>query len=473
MFHYSSPRIKKKVNYRTLSQTSHRLFLNNSNSYNPRFDIDSNNKKNSDNDLKNYLRIFSAKNKNNVNKLKNNLIDKSKIKNKLLKSTQLKYLSKSKILKNNINFFNTVTLNIFNKKEEKEKINKIDTKIILNEHYKRDIKAEINEHSESDLIKYRTEYILKYAQISDFFKHILNSYKETIDIDRSYNFGIYLINEDKLFEIMNRLILEEIKCDVPLEYLTWRNLLNYFFEFSNEFTNILNFLFEEIKILQNKNLDLEQKLFDKENELQIKLEELNEVNNIIKKFDLTAKKKEEEKKEKNIKKIKLRAAQNENAYIITIYRLEDEIKNLTELLKKNKININEIEILKNQNNAKIKEIDNIRNDYNQELNDMHAKISFLKDKIEEIKEDKKKLKEENENLKNDNENKKHRISILEKDKEDLNINLHKKEEKIILMQNTILSIKNKENNNNIENNDMIENFINNPVLSVMTISHNV
>ena len=41
------------------------------------------------------------------------------------------------------------------------------------------------------------------------------------------------------------------------------------------------------------------------------------------------------------------------------------------------------------------------------------------------------------------------------------------------MQNTILSIKNKENNNNIENNDMIEYFINNPVLSVMTTSHNV
>ncbi len=472
MFHYSTPRFNRKVNYRTLSQTTHRLLLNNSNSNNQRFGFNSKNKRNSDNDLKNYLRISSAKNKNNVNKLKNNLIDKGKIKNKLLNSTQLTYLSKSKILKNNINFFNTVTLNVLNKNEENEKINKIDTKIILNQHYKRDIKAEINEHSETDLIKYRTENIIKYAKIADFFKHILEIYKEIIDIDRIYDFGIYLRNEDKIFEIMNRLILEEIKCDVPLEYLTWRNLLNYFFEYSNEFTNIIHFLFEEIKILQNKILDLEQKIFDKDNELQIKIDELNEVNNIIKKFDLTAKKKEDEKNEKDIKKIKLRATQNENAYIITIYRLEDEIKNLTELLKKNKISINEIETLKNQNNEKIKEIDNIRNDYNQELNDMHAKITFLKEKIEEIKEEKNILKEENKNLKNEIDNKKHRISILEKDKEDLNILLQKKDIKIYSMQNTIVSIKNKENTI-IKNNDENENIINNPVLSIMTTSHNV
>ena len=450
MFYYVSPKISKRVNYRTLSQTSHRLLFNNSNSYNQRFGFESN--RNSDNDLKNYLRISSAKNKNDVNKLKNNLIDKTKIKKKTLKSTQLKYLSKSKILKNNINFFNNVSLNALPKKDEKEKINITETKIILNQHYKRDIKAEINKHSD--------------------FKHILNSYKEIIDIDRSYNLGIYLINEDKIFEIMNRLILEEIKCDVNMEYLTWRNLLNYFFEFSNEFTNILNFLFEEIKILKNKNLELEQKLFDKENELEMKLEELYKVNEIIKKFDLTSKKKKEKKNEKDIKKIKLKATQNENAYIITIYRLEDEIKNLTELLKKNKITQNELENLKNQNNEKKKEIDNIRNDYNQELNDMHAKISFLKDKIEEFKKERKILKEENKILKNDIDYKNHKISILEKDKEDLNINLQKKERKILSMQNSILLIKNKENAI-IENIDENENIINNPVLSVMTTSHNV
>ena len=40
------------------------------------------------------------------------------------------------------------------------------------------------------------------------------------------------------------------------------------------------------------------------------------------------------------------------------------------------------------------------------------------------------------------------------------------------MQNTIVSIKNKENTI-IKNNDEIENIINNPVLSIMTTSHNV
>ena len=121
---------------------------------------------------------------------------------------------------------------------------------------------------------------------------------------------------------------------------------------------------------------------------------------------------------------------------------------------------------------KKKEIDNIRNDSNQELNDMHAKISFLKDKIEEFKKERKILKEENKILKNDIDYKNHKISILEKDKEDLNINLQKKERKILSMQNSILLIKNKENAI-IENIDENENIINNPVLSVMTTSHNV
>ena len=53
MFYYVSPKISKRINYRTLSQTSHRLLFNNSNSYNQRFGFESN--RNSDNDLKKNL----------------------------------------------------------------------------------------------------------------------------------------------------------------------------------------------------------------------------------------------------------------------------------------------------------------------------------------------------------------------------------------------------------------------------------
>ena len=62
--------------------------------------------------------------------------------------------------------------------------------------------------------------------------------------------------------------------------------------------------------------------------------------------------------------------------------------------------------------------------------------------------------------------------IPESDKEDLFSNLRIKENKITSLQDTISSLENKENEDN-KKNDEINNFIDIPVLSVMTSSHNV
>ena len=470
MFRYSSPKPRKHF-FRALSHINNNLILSNSN-YNYRtVDYENSNYKNKNDDYGKYLRISSISNNKKYNhKLRNSLVMQNKIKESLLKNSTLKYIPKNKILKNNINFFNKTSINNLMKKEESEKINKTDIKIILNDENKRDIKAEINQHSETDIIKYRTEYILKYSQFSDYFNHLLTINKDVINSERRNNFNGILLNENKIYENLNRLILEKIQCDFPLEYSTWKTLINSFYEFTFEFKNIVNFLFEELKIIQNKNLELNQKLFEKENILNSKTIELNKCNDLIEKYDLNSKKKikDNKKKEFDINSVKLKSIEKENIYVLTIYKLEEEIKSLNELLERKKIKENELTSIKNLNNEKDKKIDKIRNILNQEINDMHAKISFLKDEIDELKNDKRNLKKENTDLKEEIYNKNFQLLNLEKDKKELMLNLKQKETKINSLQDTICLFENKDNLNDNDNY-----FLNNPILSVMTSSHKV
>ena len=468
MFRFTSPLRKESNSFRTLSQNSH-IKLNNISTLSNRLDYEST-KFIKNEEIRKYVRIYSAVSKKTINKLKHNVISETNIKNPFLKPKNLKYLPKREIIKNNKNFFNkTSSINYLYQKDDNEKINNTETKIILNKEFKTDLKEEMNKHSNSDLIKFRTEYILKYAKISDFFQHILKIYKEIIKNDRKNYFGIYFSNERNIYENLNRLILEEIQSDFPLEYLTWKNLISLFYDFTFEYTNILNFLFEEIKILENKNIHLENKLFEKENDLENNLGELEKVNEYIIEKDLNRRKKEDKKKEQDINKIKLKARKKENAYIITIYRLEEEIRQLTELLNKNKIQQNELNIVKNEKNDKIKEIDNLRNKFNKEINDLSIKITCLKEQIEELKYQIKELENENNNLKEEIDNKNHQITSLGKDKEDIIDMIKIKDKKIKSLQEILNSY---ENNDKNKSNDEID-LINVPVFTVMTTSHNV
>ena len=469
MFRFTSPLRKESNSFRTLSQNSH-IKLNNISTLSNRLDYE-NTKFIKNEEIRKYVRIYSAvSKKKTINKLKHNVISETNIKDPFLKPKNLKYLPKREIIKNNKNFFNkTSSINYLYQKDDNEKINNTETKIILNKEFKTDLKEEMNKHSNSDLIKFRTEYILKYAKISDFFQHILKIYKEIIKNDRKNYFGIYFSNERNIYENLNRLILEEIQSDFPLEYLTWKNLISLFYDFTFEYTNILNFLFEEIKILENKNIHLENKLFEKENDLENNLGELEKVNEYIIEKDLNRRKKEDKKKEQDINKIKLKARKKENAYIITIYRLEEEIRQLTELLNKNKIQQNELNIVKNEKNDKIKEIDNLRNKFNKEINDLSIKITCLKEQIEELKYQIKELENENNNLKEEIDNKNHQITSLGKDKEDIIDMIKIKDKKIKSLQEILNSY---ENNDKNKSNDEID-LINVPVFTVMTTSHNV
>ena len=130
MFRFSSPLRKENNSFRTLSQNSH-IILSNTSSHSNRLDYENINKIKNE-EIKKYVRVYSAVSKKFINKLKNNVMSETNIKNPLLKPKNLKYIPKREIIRNNKNFFNkTSSIHNLFQKETNEKINNTETKIIL------------------------------------------------------------------------------------------------------------------------------------------------------------------------------------------------------------------------------------------------------------------------------------------------------------------------------------------------------
>ena len=391
--------------------------------------IDYNNSREKD-ELSQYLRIYSANSRIPKKKYRNNLMINSGLKTTTSSNFSLEYLPKSKIMRNNNNFFNKTSFSYCNKKEEKERLNKInkECKIILNEKNERNILEEINKHSEVDTLKFRNEFILKYAKIAEYYKNKYRNYKEAINPKRISDFDYVYFNLDKLYEKTNTLILDEIKCDEKIDYNHWKNLIYFFFNFTNGIVNMIDFLYDEIKYSQNENYELKKELTKLENDL-------NKKNS-----DLT--------------------------YILTIYKLEEEIRGLTELLQKNSISQEKLKSMQNDKEQKTKELDSARNKFNKEMNDVEIKMAFLRDQLDNFKMEKNEMQSEIKQLKDQLNKKNHQIYDLEKEKEEISEFLKEKDNKMKKLKEEIYFLENK--GNNIDNN-----LIDIPVNTVMTTSHNV
>ncbi len=448
------------------SQNNNLYIMTMSDSSYSKFDYNNLSTKEND-ELSQYLRISSANSKPRKKK-RNNLILNAGLKDiPTIPNFSLEYLPKNKILKNNNNFFKTTTqYTHLNKKEEKANLERIkrDCKIILNEKNKIDEKEEINKHSETDAIKYRTEFILKYAKIANYFKGNHSSYIKKINEDRKNEFNIIYNELNKLYAKSNRIILDEIKSDSLLEYQTWKGLLSIFYNYTNNIVKMIDFLFIEIDNLSHKNLQLNELLGKKNNDISELENHINQLNNFISKYKINqvfANK----KKNENFK-LETNFLQKENSYIITIYKLEEEIRNLTDLLKKNTVVEDKIKVLQNDKDKKIKELDSVRNNYNKEMNENQIKMGYLRDQVDTLKLEREELQTKLKELKTNFVKQMHQISDLEKEKEEYLDYLKEKDAKIKKLKDEIYYLHNQNNNNN-------NMFIDIPVNTVMTTSHNV
>lgn len=294
--------------------------------------------------------------------------------------------------------------------------------------------------SETDLIAFRTDYLIKFSKNAENLKKLKGNVEILSDNKRNICDG-YTTKINKIYSSFNQFIFKE---NFQLEY--YRTVLSNYYEYTTNIIKLFNELYSEIKSLKDKNLMLEKFSRQKDAELSSKENEIDEINHYISKYELTSKAKSNKNAINSIKGIEKDFIRKENAYVITIYRLEEEIKSLTSLLGEKKVSTENFKEKEAELEEKKKEIDELRVGYNKEINDLTVRIAVYRDKVEDMTEQIDSLTKKNESLNEKNEEVNRLLVEYRAQKKNLREIIEEKE-KIIASQNEELErLKEKEKN---------------------------
>ena len=344
---------------------------------------------------------------------------------------------------------------ISNIKETKEKYNdeteKNNNEIVseeVNRFLEENKLTKINFESKSDSLKLRSEYLIKYSRISEMF-HKLTQYLECFRLDYRSLFNSAIKTIDNYFNKYNDFLLNKIKIGDNISINLLSSIMAYLYEFCLYGFKLQTFFCDELSYLKKENLSLKTKLNVQENELNQKDKEINEINELIIKYDLNSKIKNGRKIEFCLEETKNKFNSQESSYILTIYQLEEEIKHLTKLLKHNQKELKEKDDMKDKfkqlkneigdelvEQKKIIEEKNIKSQMlTQTISELNSKISELESEIITLKESEEKEKQKNiyynaqlKNLNNIINKKNEAIESLKAENENLK-KITKKEEK--------------------------------------------
>ena len=340
------------------------------------------------------------KNSNKKNKIYNFNTESSKY----IQNPNLIGTNTSINLTNSSNFMYYKSFNKDLRTKEEETIPETDYKKTLDIENKETLKKAIND-CDTAILNLRTEYLIKLSKLLEISKKF-SQHSDNFRVEKREIYTYNLKNFSESFDKCNDLLLNEVKLGEILEMKTWVKLLTLYFGFSFNLMKYLKNIFIEMHFMKNENLNLKQKLFSLEGELNIKNKDINDINKYIMQYDLTNKVKYGKKKELSIKEIKQKYISQESAYILTIYKLEEEIKQLTNVLEKNKYDINNFKIvrdklkkveedyekdkdkLEKQNDEKevtIKLLTQGMADLNEKITELENEIQELKDKEENVK----------------------------------------------------------------------------------------
>ena len=161
-----------------------------------------------------------------------------------------------------------------------------------------------------------------------------------------------------------------------------KNMICFFYDYNFNFNKFCNLLVGELKNEKDQNSKLIKKMYEQNLRLTSKTKEYNELKESITKYD--TKFSSNEKKEDKIKEIKNKSLKKENAQLLSIFNLEEEIKDLTELLDKNKEYYNKFKESQNLVEEKQRKNDQMRFAYTKELNDKNIQFAIEKDKQNEL-----------------------------------------------------------------------------------------
>ena len=234
---------------------------------------------------------------------------------------------------------------------------------------------------------FRTSYIYKYGQLSESFNK-LQKYIEILDVPNKNNFSNIFIQASKLLEKHSKEAFNNVgnsSNNSTINNSVENNNDNYdrkniiaFYEFSCLNNKLFKVMFNELIQTKNVYKKLQKKSYEDELKLRIKIKELSELQKYLRRYDVGTQIFLKKTKEDDINKIKLEYGHKENEYILLIYKLEEEIRNLTKILDKNRGYFNQLKAAEKEIENNKKEIENNKSLFNRQLQE--KQIAYITEK---------------------------------------------------------------------------------------------
>lgn len=200
------------------------------------------------------------------------------------------------------------------------------------------------------------------------------------------------------------------------KYLFNNKVMFKFLNINSEYNFLINkcfeLIFNELKEIKIKNMELQKENYETEILLSMKNKEIKEIDKYLNSSQTQALIHNNKTKEKIVKDLNIKFNKKENKYLLNIYKLNDEMKDLLFLLDKNKEYYNKCKDLEKKQKLNMYEVKNIRNHLTSELDKKNAQYINEKEVNEELNDQIYKLEETINELKSENDSiKLHEIEI--------------------------------------------------------------
>ena len=200
------------------------------------------------------------------------------------------------------------------------------------------------------------------------------------------NIFTYTSNNINSINNLNKSVSSSVSTNVPnINIINMKKVIIFWSDFISVLNKLLSLIFNTFSTCKKESEKLKKKLYRDELKLNNKTNELDDLKKYLNRFDINMKINHQIQKEKEIAELKKEFKKRENEYIILIYKLEEEIRDLTVLLDKTKNYYDEYKSISKKIDQNKRLCERLKIRFNKELQDSNIKILVEKDFQDELK----------------------------------------------------------------------------------------
>ena len=185
---------------------------------------------------------------------------------------------------------------------------------------------------------------------------------------------------------LNKSISSSNTTTVPnFNIINMKKVVIFWSDFISAVNKLLSLIFNNFSICKKENEKLKKKTYSDDLKLNNKINELEDLKKYINRLDISMKINHHIQKEKEIKELKQEFKKRENEYMVLIYKLEEEIRDLTVLLDKTKNYYDNYKSISKEIDKNKRQCERLKMRFNKELQDSNVKVLIEKDTQDELK----------------------------------------------------------------------------------------